>query len=222
MKDNLLSSRKCPYVLGINQRFSNVSFTQFGEGDKKVTVIDGKVRLKMSKDKQTVFSLSAQKRDKFGKGASRRDRQANRLPAVVYGNGQDPIHVSLDQHDASLALRVPYATINLELDGKKFVVAPRQIQKDPIKPIYKHVDLVVLSEKEQKERLDLASRADELAAEQLKARLELAAKSKMDLGETAPAAAAAAATTEGAAAPAAGAEGAAAPAAEAKEAEAKK
>lgn len=185
-------------------------------------MIDGKVRLKMSKDKQTVFSLAAQKRDKFGKGASRRDRQANRLPAVVYGNGQDPIHVSLDQHDASLALRVPYATINLELDGKKFVVAPRQIQKDPIKPIYKHVDLVVLSEKEQKERLDLASRADELAAEQLKARLELAAKSKMDLGETAPAAAAAAATTEGAAAPAAGAEGAAAPAAEAKEAEAKK
>jgi len=101
----------------------------------------------MSKDKQTVFSLSAQKRDKFGKGASRRDRQANRLPAVVYGNGQDPIHVSLDQHDASLALRVPYATINLELDGKKFVVAPRQIQKDPIKPIYKHVDLVVLNDK---------------------------------------------------------------------------
>ena len=107
----------------------------------------------MSKEKQSVFSLSAQKRDKFGKGASRRDRQANRLPAVVYGNGQDPIHVSLDQHDASLALRVPYATINLELDGKKFVVAPRQIQKDPIKPIYKHVDLVVLNDKEQKERL---------------------------------------------------------------------
>lgn len=195
-------------------------FTQFGEGDEKVTVIDGKVRLKMSKDKQTVFSLSAQKRDKFGKGASRRDRQANRLPAVVYGNGQDPIHVSLDQHDASLALRVPYATINLELDGKKFVVAPRQIQKDPIKPIYKHVDLVVLNEKEQKERLDLAARADEVAAEALKARLELAAKSKMDLGETAPAAAAAA-TTEGAAAPAAGTE-AAAPAAEAKEADADK
>ena len=195
-------------------------FTQFGEGDEKVTVIDGKVRLKMSKDKQTVFSLSAQKRDKFGKGASRRERQANRLPAVVYGNGQDPIHVSLDQHDASLALRVPYATINLELDGKKFVVAPRQIQKDPIKPIYKHVDLVVLNEKEQKERLDLAARADEVAAEALKARLELAAKSKMDLGETAPAAAAAA-TTEGAAAPAAGTE-AAAPAAEAKEADADK
>jgi len=195
-------------------------FTQFGEGDEKVTVIDGKVRLKMSKDKQTVFSLSAQKRDKFGKGASRRDRQANRLPAVVYGNGQDPIHVSLDQHDASLALRVPYATINLELDGKKFVVAPRQIQKDPIKPIYKHVDLVVLNEKEQKERLDLAASADEVAAEALKARLELAAKSKMDLGETAPAAAAAA-TTEGAAAPAAGTE-AAAPAAEAKEADADK
>ncbi|MFM2116293.1 MAG: hypothetical protein RIQ80_392 [Actinomycetota bacterium] len=182
-------------------------------------MIDGKVRLKMSKDKQTVFSLSAQKRDKFGKGASRRDRQANRLPAVVYGNGQDPIHVSLDQHDASLALRVPYATINLELDGKKFVVAPRQIQKDPIKPIYKHVDLVVLNDKEQKERLDLAAKADEIAAEQLKARLELAAKSKMDLGEVAPVAAAA--TAEGAAAPAAGTE-AAAPVAETKEAEADK
>jgi large subunit ribosomal protein L25 len=208
--------------------FSNLLVTQFGEGEKKFTVIDGKVRLKMSKDKQTVFSLSAQKRDKFGKGASRRDRQANRLPAVVYGNGQDPIHVSLDQHDASLALRVPYATINLDLDGKKFVVAPRQIQKDPIKPIYKHVDLVVLNDKEQKERLDLAAKADEVAAEALKARLELAAKSKMDLGETAPAAAATtegaaapAATTE-AAAPAATTEGAAAPAAEAKEPEAKK
>ena len=63
-----------------------------------------------------------------------------------------------------MALRVPYVTINLELDGKKFVVAPKQIQKDPIKPIYKHVDLVVLNDKEQKERLELASKAEELAA----------------------------------------------------------
>ena len=177
----------------------------------------------MSKDKQTVFSLSAQKRDKFGKGASRRDRQANRLPAVVYGNGQDPIHVSLDQHDASLALRVPYATINLELDGKKFVVAPRQIQKDPIKPIYKHVDLVVLNEQQQKERLDLAARADEMAAAALQIRLELAAKTKLDLGEIA---APVTAAVEGAAVPAEGGEGAAAapaaPAAETKEAPAEK
>ena len=155
----------------------------------------------MSKEKQSVFSLSAQKRDKFGKGASRRDRQANRLPAVVYGNGQDPIHVSLDQHDASLALRVPYATINLELDGKKFVVAPRQIQKDPIKPIYKHVDLVVLNEQQQKERLDLAARADEMAAAALQIRLELAAKTKLDLGEIA---APVTAAVEGAAVPAEG------------------
>ena len=93
------------------------------------TVIDGKVRLIMAK-KETVFSLTAQKRDSFGKGASRRDRQNDRIPAVVYGNDQEPLHVSLDHHTASLALRVPYVTINLELDGKKFVVAPREIQKD--------------------------------------------------------------------------------------------
>ena len=113
--------------------------------------------------KETVFSLSAQIRDNFGKGASRRDRQNDRIPAVVYGKDQAPLHVSLDHHTASLALRVPYVTINLELDGKKFVVAPREIQKDPIKPIYKHVDLVVLNDKEQKERLELAKKARESA-----------------------------------------------------------
>ena len=167
--------------------------------------------------KETVFSLTAQKRDSFGKGASRRDRQNDRIPAVVYGNDQEPLHVSLDHHTASLALRVPYVTINLELDGKKFVVAPREIQKDPIKPIYKHVDLVVLNDKEQKERLELADRADEMAAAALKVRLEIAAKSKMDLGEVAAPVAVAA---DGTAAPAAegGEAAAAAPAADAKEA----
>jgi ribosomal protein L25 (general stress protein Ctc) len=170
--------------------------------------------------KETVFSLTAQKRDTFGKGASRRDRQNDRIPAVVYGNDQEPLHVSLDHHTASLALRVPYVTINLELDGKKFVVAPKQIQKDPIKPIYKHVDLVVMNEKEQKERLDLADRSEEIAAAALKVRLEIAAKAKMDLGEVAAPVAVAA---DGTAAPAAdGAAAAAAPAADAKEAPAEK
>lgn len=167
--------------------------------------------------KEIVFSLTAQKRDNFGKGASRRDRQNDRIPAVVYGKDQAPVHVSLDHHTASLALRVPYVTINLELDGKKFVVAPRQIQKDPIKPLYKHVDLVVMDDKEQKERLDLANRSDEIAAAALQVRLEIAAKSKMDLGEVAAPVVVAA---DGAAAPAA--DGAAAPAADAKDAPADK
>ncbi len=190
-------------------------------------MIDGKVRLIMAK-KETVFSLSAQIRDNFGKGASRRDRQNDRIPAVVYGKDQPPLHVSLDHHTASLVLRVPYATINLELDGKKFVVAPQQIQKDPIKPIYKHVDLVVLNDKEQKERLELADKAEEMAAAALKIRLEIAAKTKLDLGEIAvPVAVAADGTAapaaDGTAAPAAeSADGAAAPAADAKEAPAKK
>ena len=168
--------------------------------------------------KETVFSLSAQKRENFGKGASRRDRQNDRIPAVVYGKDQTPVHVSLDHHSASLILRVPYVTINLELDGQKFVVAPREIQKDPIKPIYKHVDLVVLNEKEQKERLALADRAEEIAAA-LKVRLEIAAKSKMDLGEVAAVVAVAA---DGTAAPAADGTAAAAPAADAKDAPADK
>jgi hypothetical protein len=116
-------------------------------------------------------------------------------------------------------LRVPYVTINLELDGQKFVVAPREIQKDPIKPIYKHVDLVVLNEKEQKERLALADRADEIAAAALKVRLEIAAKSKMDLGEVAAGLPVAA---DGTAAPAADGTTAAAPAADAKDAPADK
>jgi hypothetical protein len=108
----------------------------------------------------------------------------------------------------------------LELDGKKFVVAPREIQKDAIKPIYKHVDLVVLNDKEQKERLDLADRAEEIAAAALKVRLEIAAKAKMDLGEVAAPVAVAA---DGTAAPAAdGTVAAAEPAADAKEAPAEK
>ena len=60
--------------------------------------------------------LNVELREDFGKGASRRLRAESRVPAVLYGHGQDPVHLSLPGHDTALAARNPNAL--LELDRK--------------------------------------------------------------------------------------------------------
>ncbi len=49
--------------------------------------------------------LVAEARTEFGKGAARRIRRADQVPAVIYGHGGDPVHVTLPGHDSMLALR---------------------------------------------------------------------------------------------------------------------
>lgn len=92
------------------------------------------------------FTLSAQKRTEFGKGASRRARREGRTPAVLYGHGMDPIHMTLPAKELFLALRTANALFSLEIEGEKDAVLalPRQIQRDPILPQVDHVDFILV------------------------------------------------------------------------------
>ena len=50
-------------------------------------------------------NIQAEPRTEFGKGAARRIRRADKVPAVLYGHGTDPVHITLPGHDTMLALK---------------------------------------------------------------------------------------------------------------------
>lgn len=97
-------------------------------------------------------SITAQPRSEFGKGAARRLRRSGAVPAVIYGDGDAVRHVSLPGHDLMLALKKPKVTLAVQLAGASVTVAPRQVQRDPVRQIIEHVDLVVITAAEARER----------------------------------------------------------------------
>lgn len=91
------------------------------------------------------IKLAAEKRDEFGKGAARRVRRAGRIPAVLYGHGTDPVHITLPGHETMLALRQANVLLEIDLAGEKAQLAlPKQVQKDPVKNAIEHVDLLIV------------------------------------------------------------------------------
>jgi large subunit ribosomal protein L25 len=89
--------------------------------------------------------IAAEPRSEFGKGAARRVRREGRVPAVLYGHGTDPRHVSLPGHDVLLALRTPNVLILLDgLPGGSQLALPKAVQRDPIRGSIDHVDLILV------------------------------------------------------------------------------
>jgi large subunit ribosomal protein L25 len=90
--------------------------------------------------------LVAEERTEFGKGAARRVRRAHKVPAVLYGHGMDPKHLSLPGHDLMLALKHggTNALLTLEVDGEERLALPKAVTRDPIRGFLEHVDLVVV------------------------------------------------------------------------------
>jgi len=89
--------------------------------------------------------IAAEPRSEFGKGPSRRVRRAGRVPAVLYGHGTDPRHVSLPGHDVLLALRTANVLIRLEgLPGGSQLALPKAVQRDAIRGTVEHVDLIMV------------------------------------------------------------------------------
>jgi large subunit ribosomal protein L25 len=88
--------------------------------------------------------LTAELRTEFGKGAARRIRRASKIPAVLYGHGEDPVHITLPGHETLLALRQENALLSIEFDGKSQLALPKQVQRDPLKGFIEHVDLVMV------------------------------------------------------------------------------
>jgi large subunit ribosomal protein L25 len=90
--------------------------------------------------------LQAESRTEFGKGAARRIRREDKVPAVLYGHGTDPVHITLPGHDTMMALKHggANALLEIELDGDTQLALPRQVQRDPIKGFLEHVDLLLV------------------------------------------------------------------------------
>ena len=88
--------------------------------------------------------LTAELRTEFGKGAARRIRRAAKIPAVLYGHGTDPVHITLPGHETLLALRENNALLSIDVDGKSQLALPKQVQRDPLKGFIEHVDLLIV------------------------------------------------------------------------------
>jgi large subunit ribosomal protein L25 len=92
------------------------------------------------------FRLAAEPRTEFGKGAARRLRRAGRIPAVMYGHGQDVIHLSLPAREFAAARRNggSNALLTVALDGTDQLALTKAVQRDPLTREHEHVDLLVV------------------------------------------------------------------------------
>ena len=92
--------------------------------------------------------LAAEVRTEFGKGYARRARMANLIPAVIYGHGAEPIHITLPAKATTLAVRTPNALLSLDINGDGHLALVKDIQRDPIKQIIEHIDLLTVRQGE--------------------------------------------------------------------------
>jgi large subunit ribosomal protein L25 len=88
--------------------------------------------------------IQAEARTEFGKGAARRIRRDHKVPAVLYGHGSDPVHITLPGHDLMLALKTANALLSVEFQGNSQLALPKAVQRDPIKGNIKHADLILV------------------------------------------------------------------------------
>ncbi len=88
--------------------------------------------------------IKAELRTEFGKGAARRIRRDDKVPAVVYGHGNDPVHLTLPGHDTMMALKHggANALLELDIDGEEQLALTKQVQIDPIRRVLEHIDFV--------------------------------------------------------------------------------
>ena len=92
--------------------------------------------------------VQAEVRDQFGKGFARRLRAAGKIPAVIYGHGTEPLHVALPGHQVSLIIRRANALLELDVDGKEQLTLVKDVQRDPVRQIIEHIDLLVVKKGE--------------------------------------------------------------------------
>jgi large subunit ribosomal protein L25 len=97
--------------------------------------------------------IDAETRTEFGKGAARRTRRAGRIPAVLYGHGTAPQHVSLPELEFKRVVREQgrNAVLTVNIDGTPQLALTKTVVQHPIRPYIEHVDLLVISRGEKVE-----------------------------------------------------------------------
>src|SRR5882672_842270 len=97
----------------------------------------------------TVMELKATARPSVGKGAARAERRAGKVPGVIYGNNQPPLPISVEDRELRqriLAGRFLTTIYDINLEGKKHRVIPRDFHLDPVRDFPIHVDFMRLGE----------------------------------------------------------------------------
>ena len=95
--------------------------------------------------------LKAEPREAKGKGGARKMRAAGRVPAVVYGHGADPLHVSLDSRELFHVLHTDAGMnvlVDMRVDGDHFLAMPREVQRDHLRGQFVHVDFLRIARDE--------------------------------------------------------------------------
>ena len=90
-------------------------------------------------------SLVAEAGRHTGSPSSRRLRAAGKVPAVLYGHGLDPRHISLPAREFALAIRGGANTLlTVDFDGGSELALPKSVQRDPVRGNIEHVDLILV------------------------------------------------------------------------------
>ncbi|MEU9114083.1 50S ribosomal protein L25/general stress protein Ctc [Streptomyces sp. NPDC048483] len=92
--------------------------------------------------------LAAELRTDFGKGAARRIRREEKVPAVIYGHGAEPKHIAIDSHALMMALKTPNVLLRLDVEGKSELVIPKAVQREAIRRFLVHVDFLAVKKGE--------------------------------------------------------------------------
>ncbi len=91
----------------------------------------------------TTTQLQAEKREKTGKGAARELRRNGRVPAIIYGNKQPTVQISLSEHDISQVFmkgNFYSRLLTLALKGENLTVLPYGVELNPVSDRIEHVD----------------------------------------------------------------------------------
>ena len=95
-----------------------------------------------------VISLKSERREGLGKGGARKARAAGKIPAVIYGHGEDPVPVAIETRAFQMALHHHEggnAIVNLSVDGAEQTALIRDVQYDPIDHAILHLDFQRIS-----------------------------------------------------------------------------
>ncbi|MWB99632.1 50S ribosomal protein L25/general stress protein Ctc [Agromyces seonyuensis] len=92
--------------------------------------------------------IVAEVRSDFGKGAARKLRAAGSIPVVLYGHGTEPVHLSLPAHETGLLIRKANTVLDVQIEGKGQLALVKDVQKDPVRQIIEHIDLIIVKKGE--------------------------------------------------------------------------
>jgi large subunit ribosomal protein L25 len=90
------------------------------------------------------IKIAAKIRSEFGKGAARRARRDGEVPAVIYGHGEKPIHISLPAREVGVALKTSNVLLDIDLGSQVELTLPKSVVRDPLKGTLEHIDLILV------------------------------------------------------------------------------